>query len=351
MKLPDMMKQVAIASGRSDLNFHREAMRSLLCRACTLSLRSVKSVIQSRSAAWPFNDFRMAVEACAKLHFLVETDNAPNCSSARFASEILLIALRGGGLPDATAADILASPRRQKLSSTVVSGSIDCVHSFCEHISSECTMCLRVCDDVMELKCDHRLCDNCVKAADSVRDETIAATPFRPLAYSALDHSSAVLVKCPVCDKGVGKAAADVPRRRMPTPFASMVRLKALKRETEFINCIVSAAAATSPSSGVFVAASVIRQRIQTLVDGGKDDLFNHRSQFGMLLFEHSLPELVALLSACCDAHKSAQSPNVYFVSDSTVRSILMYVNSPAIAVRHAGSSSKCPISPHMPLE
>lgn len=342
MKLPDMMKQVAIASGRSeaarDLNFHREAMRSLLCRACTLSLRSVKSAIQNRPVAWPFNDFRMAVEACAKLHFFVESDYAPNCSSAKFASEILLIALRGGGLHDATAADILASPRRQKLSSTVVSGSIDCVHSFCEHISSECTMCLKVCDDVTELKCDHRLCDNCVKAADSVRDETIAATPFRPLGYSALDHSSAVLVKCPVCDKAVGKSAADMPRKRMPAPFASMVRLKALKRETELINHIVSAAAAT-PSSTISLAAAVIRQRIQTLVDGGKDDLFNHRSQFGMVLFEHSLPDLVALLNACCDAHKSAQSPNVYFVSDSTVRSILTYVNSPAVAVRQAGSN------------
>jgi hypothetical protein len=128
-----------------------------------------------------------------------------------------------------------------------------------------------------------------------------------------------------------------------------MLRLRALKRETDLVNFIRSAASAalSNRSAGADLSesaaaqpctathASVIRRRIQAIVDGGKDDLLSVRSPLALPLLEHSLPLLVMLFEACNAALQHA--PDVCFIGDNTVRAIFSYINSPVIAAHHSG--------------
>jgi hypothetical protein len=117
-----------------------------------------------------------------------------------------------------------------------------------------------------------------------------------------------------------------------------MLRLRALKRDVELVSFIRSAAAVAEPSSALPYSAAhaaIARKRIQAIVEGGKDDLLDPRSPFALQLLEHVAPQLLELLSVCNDV--AGHAPDVYFVSEATVRAILAYINAPLIAACHTG--------------
>jgi hypothetical protein len=357
--MPILIQQISDHSKRKeairDMHlFARDVMRALLCRSCTLSLRAVRT-IESNAASATAKDvknaaeaFDTAVEACVKLHILAESDVSSNSSSSKFSREIMTMSLRGAVITDSAAAAGFSSPRKAKPSAASFYNAIDCVHRHCQFLSLECSMCMRVGNDMIKLECGHRLCSECVKGADKAVDGVVSATPRKALGQT-MSHLTALAVLCPDCRVARGKVSLDGPQKRLPLQFACMLRLRALKREVELVNFIRSAASAalTNLSAGAKAAessaalpctanqAAIIRKRVQAIVEGGKDDLFNPRSSFTLQLLDHCLPLLVALLEACTAAVDHV--PDVYFISDPTVRALFFYINAPAVALHHSG--------------
>ncbi len=357
--IPILIQQITDASKRRETTrdlhlFSRDVMRALLCRSCTLSLRAVHA-IQNGNIGMPVNDFKgvfeafeTAVEACVKLHVLAESDTSSNSFSAKFSREIMVLSLFGAISTDAHAVAGFSSPRRAKPSAISLARAIDCVYRHCQFLSLECTMCLRVGNDMCKLECGHRLCGDCAKAADRVCDGVISATPRKVLGQTMNPLTTCAIV-CPDCSASRVKVPLDGPQKRLPLQFACLLRLRALKREADLVNFIHSStstaasdrAAGAEPSDALAALpraaphASVIRKRIQAIVDGGKDDLLNARSPFALPLLGHTMPLLVALLEACTAALEHA--PDVCFVGDATVRAIFSYVNAPVIAAHHSG--------------
>ena len=357
--MPVLIQQISDHSKRKEAIrdmylFARDVMRALLCRSCTLSLRAVRT-IESNAASATAKDVKnaaealdTAVEACVKLHILAESDVSSNSSSSKFSREIMAMSLRGAVITDSAAAAGFSSPRRAKPSAASFYNAIDCVHGHCQFLSLECSMCMRVSNDMTKLECGHRLCSECVKGADKAVDGVVSATPRKALGQT-MNHLTTLAVLCPDCRVARDKVSLDGPQKRLPLQFACMLRLRALKREVELVNFIRSAASAalTSLSAGAKAAessaalpctanqAAIIRKRVQAIVEGGKDDLFNPRASFTLQLLDHCLPLLVALLEACTAAVDHV--PDVYFISDSTVRALFCYINAPVIALHHSG--------------
>jgi hypothetical protein len=366
--MPILIQQISDHSKRKEsirdmYLFARDVMRALLCRSCTMSLRAVRA-IEGNAASATAKDVKMAaeafdtaVEACVKLH-IAESDVSSNSSSSKFSREIMAMSLRGAVITDSAAAAGFSSPRRAKPSAASFYNAIDCVHRHCQFLSLECSMCMRVSTDttklemtkleMTKLECGHRLCSECIKGADKAVDGVVSATPRKALGQT-MNHLTALAVLCPDCRVAREKVSLDGPQKRLPLQFACMLRLRALKREVELVNFIRSAASAalTSLSAGAKAAessaalpctanqAAIIRKRVQAIVEGGKDDLFNPRSSFTLQLLDHCLPLLVALLEACTAAVNHV--PDVFFISDSTVRALFCYINAPAIALHHSG--------------
>ncbi len=179
-----------------------------------------------------------------------------------------------------------------------------------------------------KLTCGHRLCGDCFKVADKCPPDAVSNTPG-----PSLNITQGIFIKitCPVtaqCGE-VGKASVEVPLRRLPVQFASVLRLKALKREVECIERM--------GYTVTLAEAGVIRKRIQTIVDGGTEDLFNYRHSFVLRLSEHLQPLLEALFEVCNKYHRHSESPGVYFIDDATIRAILTYINSPVVLSHLSG--------------
>jgi hypothetical protein len=330
MDLPILKKQVMDQSNRKDISklhdglLFREGMRALLCRACTLSLRAVRDGDPRLRMA----EFQTAVQACTSLYFQTEPQTFPNSPSAKFSSEILSICLDSTIRADAISSSGLSSPRRP--ASTVYRApnydAINCVHDVCQFLALECSFCLKIGSRTIPLTCGHRLCADCYMVADKCVMNTVAVTPA-----PSLNATQFIPVTCPISEKcgGVGRASAGGQQKRLPVHFAVLLRLKALKRETEIIQQM--------QGLDTLAHASVIRKRIHSIVDGGKEDMFSHRPAFALRLSEHLLPQLEALFEACNRYHRHSEYPDLHLISDATIRSILSYINSPAIASHRSG--------------
>jgi hypothetical protein len=315
-----------------DLSFFHEVMRSMLCRSCSQSLRAFRCALPSTVARLAL--FQSAVKACVELYFHAEPETFLNSSSTIFSTEIMRICLDGAARSDPSVLG-LSSPRKQiSLLKQPHYDLIELVHDNCQFLSSECSMCVKVADGMTKLACGHRLCAECYKIADKSSATGAAATPIPGPSLNVTAFTQHfICVTCPVSERC--GASAKVPiegsQKRLPVHFASLLRLKALKRETELIRSI------KLENSATISRACDIRRRIHSIVDGGKDDLFNPRSSFASRLSGHLQHELEALFSVCNEYHTTAQSSDLYFINDSTIRIVLGYVNSPAISSQHSG--------------
>ena len=313
-----------------DLSFFHEVMRSMLCRSCLQSLRAFRCALQGPVPR--IAHFQSAVKACVQLYFHAEPETFLNSSSTVFSAEIMRICVDGASRSEPSAVG-LSSPRKQiSLGKLPHYDLIEFVHESCQFLSSECSMCVKVGDGMTKLACGHRLCVDCYKIADKSVAAGSVATPGPSLNVT----QQFLCITCPVTERcgASAKVAIEGAQKRLPVHFASLLRLKALKRETELITSI------KLDHSVTLSRAFDIRRRIHSIVEGGKDDLFNPRSSYAPRLSGLLQHALEALFSICSEYHSTSQSSDLFFIDDVTIRVVLAYINSPAISSQHSGQNS-----------